>query len=82
MKEGCGNNCRKGCKAVMDTEKRKSIFEKFWNMSDYNRQSSFVCSFIKRVPKKRMANIENSRKKSNISYYLPLESTDRAEVCK
>ncbi|KAJ8931665.1 hypothetical protein NQ314_015381 [Rhamnusium bicolor] len=80
MKEGCEKNC----KTKLDQEKRKSIFNKFWEIAFYNRQSAFVGCCVKRVPKKRIK-VKNknspSRKKSSLWYSLPVQSIERVEVC-
>ncbi|CAH0555186.1 unnamed protein product [Brassicogethes aeneus] len=76
MKEAC--KCRKHCSESINDEKRKQIFDKFWSMSNYSRQSAFVGSCVRRVPKKRVKpqDGEQPRKKSSLIYSFSIKSEE------
>ncbi|VEN39635.1 unnamed protein product, partial [Callosobruchus maculatus] len=85
MRAPCESSCRRKCTEKIGHEHRCLMFKKFWEMSSYSRQSAFIGTHVKRIPKKRQVIKENdaaSRRTCTLSYTLPLTDNQDVEICK
>ncbi|CAG9769723.1 unnamed protein product [Ceutorhynchus assimilis] len=81
VKPPCPGKCRLKCKDNINENERASIFEKFWNLSDINKQRLFVQFCLRNVsPRYKYTNAERPREENKAFYFTT--DNDRVRVCK
>lgn len=76
-------NCQKcpyKCSETISNEQRHQLFEDFWKLGEYSRQSDYIAARVKRLTCKRQR-VEGSRRKCSFSYEFHWHE-DKITVCK
>lgn len=82
MKMACSEKCYKKCRTKISEDQRLKLFERFWSLDSHSKKSIFLSKWVTRIPKKRVKNQAESRRKSSLQYSLPLSSNETLPVCK
>lgn len=76
--------CIGKCHNLLTFDQKKKIFDSYYSLGSHDLQTSYLCSLINIMKKKRsyVKNSSNSRKEFSRIYYLPLETGITIKVCK
>ncbi|XP_022824803.1 uncharacterized protein LOC111355254 [Spodoptera litura] len=81
----CSSSCKMKCSEKFDTDIRKNIFNKFWELADHTRQWEFINNFTEKNNKKRITTEGPSRRQFTTKYFLPIPADNtlitRQQVC-
>ncbi|WAQ93514.1 hypothetical protein MAR_005985, partial [Mya arenaria] len=82
VKPGCGTKCRCKCHQHFNTTERHTLFHRFWQMGDINKQRSFILKFACMKKRTERKGKSQSRNISG-SYNFPVhDNTKVVKVCK
>ncbi|XP_060554953.1 uncharacterized protein LOC132715878 [Ruditapes philippinarum] len=81
VKNGCGFNCRKKCHSKIMLDEREKIFHHFWSTGSYEKQKEFIGHTILEVPRKRILNKTDSRRRVSRQYFFQMHG-HKIQVCK
>ena len=79
MSEKSCECCRK-CFDILPLEKRKNIFEKFWQLQDFNVQNAYLCGCVKVLPVAR--HYRDNSKRGNTRIYYVHNGEQSVRICK
>ena len=83
LKESCNEKYRIKCFSKFSERQRKTIFKRFWNLGDRQKQWQFVIMYTQKVPKRRQTTeVTKHDRKNTFHYFLPTEDKEKAKVCK
>ncbi|KAL5246188.1 hypothetical protein ACI65C_013596 [Semiaphis heraclei] len=76
--------CNEKCHDLLTFDQKKNIFDSYYSLGSHDLQTSYLCSLINVIKKKRsyVKNSSDSRKEFSRIYYLPLETGITIKVCK
>ncbi|CAH0731344.1 unnamed protein product, partial [Brenthis ino] len=79
----CQKSKLRGCQRF-EEETRKSIHDKFWKTMNWDQRRVYVAGLVTRSARSRHTKsaLETSRREGTFSYYLPIESDVKVQVCK
>ncbi|CAG9828689.1 unnamed protein product [Diabrotica balteata] len=76
-------SCPRKCRLLLSLEKRKNIFQSFYNLSNFNLQTAYIqiCQIVINKGRHTAAQNHNKRSKTQI-HTLPKKIGDIVPVCK
>lgn len=76
-------DCSRKCHLLLSIQERKRIFENFYNLSNFNLQTSYINGQVRVANKGRFTHCQDPNKRSKTRIYmLPKENGDNVNVCK
>lgn len=83
MKALPNHRCNRNCSKISEDE-RKSIFEQYWALGDFDVQLSWICGLVKQIePKRRYGGDDHqSRRGLTRLFYLNVPGQGSISVCK
>lgn len=69
------------CFTKLSSTDRKTIFELYWGISDYDKQREFIARYVRIVQKKQLM-VSSSQSRRNVSrkYFIPVQN-EEIQVC-
>lgn len=81
VKNGCGMSCRNKCHSKIMLSERENIFHQFWSSGSYEKQKEFIGHTILEMPRKRILNKTDSRRRVSRQYFFQMHG-QKIQVCK
>ena len=81
MKNNCGPGCKLKCEQKLLEDRRKTIFQEFWSISEYSRKYDFILRNVQERLKVHNSEV-NTRRKYSINYSFTDQSNNSISVCK
>lgn len=76
--------CSRKCIDLLTCEERKTNFENFWKMGNFEKQNLFLCSITEKniIKQGRPRICERNKKTCSYKYYLLNRNSIKVHVCK
>ncbi|KAL4148290.1 hypothetical protein QTP88_002566 [Uroleucon formosanum] len=77
----CSEKCRMKCFDKLSNADRKTIFELYWEIDDYDRKREFLARYV-RIVQKKQSIVSPSQSRRNVSrkYFIPVNN-EEIQVC-
>lgn len=91
LRSPCSSNCRFGCNTKITEKQREELFQYYYSLGNLTKQWQYLTNLMDPFKPKqppRLSYRKNNQvvekrgeRRSNIRYYLPIDSDERVKVC-